>query len=71
VIISINFGASSGLTTLETISNIFLISPNPSNLLTKDFGSNSSKSLKCSPVPIKIIGDSVAATALKEPPPLA
>jgi len=49
----------------------FPISPKPNNLLTKDFGSKSSKSLKCSPVPMKIIGDSVAATALKDPPPLA
>jgi len=33
--------------------------------------SNYSKSSKCSPVPIKIIGLSVAATADKAPPPLA
>jgi hypothetical protein len=34
-------------------------------------GSNYSKSSKCSPVPIKIIGLLVAATADKVPPPFA
>ena len=37
----------------------------------KLFASNTSKSFTCSPVPIKTIGDSVAATALSAPPPLA
>ncbi len=37
----------------------------------KDYGTNGSKSSKCSPDPIKIIGLSVAAIALKAPPPLA
>ncbi len=46
-------------------------SPNPSNLLMKLLGENFSKSKKCSPVPMKIIGLYVAATALKAPPPLA
>jgi hypothetical protein len=32
---------------------------------------NSSKSSKCSPVPIKMIGLEVAATALNAPPPFA
>ena len=47
------------------------ISPRPSNRRTKPLASNGSKSSKCSPVPRKIIGLSVAATALKEPPPFA
>lgn len=37
----------------------------------KLFALNFSKSAKCSPEPIKIIGESVAATALKAPPPFA
>jgi hypothetical protein len=37
----------------------------------KDEASNYSKSSKCSPVPINVIGDSVAATADNAPPPLA
>jgi hypothetical protein len=37
----------------------------------KLLGSNYSKSSKCSPLPMKIIGLSVAATALNAPPPLA
>ena len=37
----------------------------------KLFALNFSKSAKCSPDPIKIIGESVAATALKAPPPFA
>lgn len=46
------------------------ISPIPSNRLIKDFASNDSKSSKCSPVPINIIGLSVAETADKAPPPI-
>jgi hypothetical protein len=46
-------------------------SPRPSNLLTNEPASKVSKSSKCSPVPKKTIGDSVAATAESEPPPLA
>jgi hypothetical protein len=37
----------------------------------KLLASNDSKSSKCSPVPIKIIGDLVAATAERAPPPFA
>lgn len=47
------------------------MSPRPSNLLTNDPASNDSKSSKCSPVPKKTIGDSVADTAESEPPPFA
>ncbi len=43
----------------------------PNSRLIKDPASNYSKSSKCSPVPINVIGDSVAATADKAPPPLA
>lgn len=39
--------------------------------MIKLFALNFSKSVKCSPVPIKAIGLSVAATALNAPPPLA
>jgi hypothetical protein len=39
--------------------------------LTKLEASKVSKSSKCSPVPKKIIGLCVAATALREPPPFA
>mmetsp|Transcript_12725 Transcript_12725/g.31248 ORF Transcript_12725/g.31248 Transcript_12725/m.31248 type:complete len:370 (+) Transcript_12725:420-1529(+) len=46
-------------------------SPMPSSRLTNDRTSKGSKSSKCSPVPIKTMGDSVAATALSAPPPLA
>jgi hypothetical protein len=47
------------------------MSPRPSNLFTNDPASNDSKSSKCSPVPKKTIGDSVADTAESEPPPFA
>ena len=38
------------------------ISPNPKSLFINDLASNYSKSSKCSPVPINIIGLSVAET---------
>uniref|UniRef100_A0A1B0B989 Uncharacterized protein n=1 Tax=Glossina palpalis gambiensis TaxID=67801 RepID=A0A1B0B989_9MUSC len=47
------------------------ISPIPSNLLTKGLVLKGSISSMCSPVPIKMIGDLVAATADNAPPPLA
>uniref|UniRef100_A0A1A9VJ74 Uncharacterized protein n=1 Tax=Glossina austeni TaxID=7395 RepID=A0A1A9VJ74_GLOAU len=47
------------------------ISPIPSNLLTKGLVLKGSISSMCSPVPIKIMGDLVAATADNAPPPLA
>ena len=61
---------------LEDIASFTLvirpeISPRPSNLFTNDPASNDSKSSKCSPVPKKTIGDSVADTAESEPPPFA
>jgi len=49
---------------LTTLNNLDT-SPNPNNLFIKDYASNYSKSLKCSPEPINIMGLSVAATALK------
>lgn len=52
------------------MSKSFEISPIPSNRFIKDFASNDSKSSKCSPVPINIIGLSVAETADKAPPPI-
>ena len=55
----------------DTVVIIPFRSPNPSNRLIKLYALNGSKSSKCSPVPIKIIGLSVAATALRAPPPLA
>jgi len=39
--------------------------------LIKLYASKTSKSSKCSPEPINIIGLSVAATALNAPPPFA
>lgn len=47
------------------------MSPQFKSHLIKLLALNFSKSAKCSPEPIKIIGESVAATALKAPPPLA
>ena len=58
-------------TTLLTLSNNLVMSPSPNNLLMNDEASNYSKSSKCSPKPIKVMGDSVAATADNAPPPLA
>mmetsp|Transcript_36143 Transcript_36143/g.90963 ORF Transcript_36143/g.90963 Transcript_36143/m.90963 type:complete len:263 (-) Transcript_36143:713-1501(-) len=46
-------------------------SPRPHSRLTKDCALKGSKSSKCSPVPMKIIGEFVAATAERAPPPLA
>jgi len=46
-------------------------SPRPRSLLIKPPASKGSRSSKCSPVPMKITGDSVAATAERAPPPLA
>mmetsp|Transcript_45248 Transcript_45248/g.106174 ORF Transcript_45248/g.106174 Transcript_45248/m.106174 type:complete len:267 (+) Transcript_45248:244-1044(+) len=46
-------------------------SPRPRRRDTKDRTWNCSKSSKCSPVPMKTMGDSVAATAESAPPPLA
>lgn len=43
----------------------------PSRRDTNDWGSKGSKSSKCSPVPIKIMGEFVAETADIAPPPLA
>jgi hypothetical protein len=68
---AIRSGYPSILTTSLTVSNSLAISPKPSNLLIKLYGSNYSNSSKCSPKPIKIMGLSVAATADKAPPPLA
>lgn len=51
--------------------NNFPISPIPNNLLTNEDASNYSNSSKCSPVPINIIGLSVAVTADNAPPPFA
>ena len=47
------------------------MSPSPKSRFTNEPASKVSKSSKCSPVPRKTIGDSVAATADREPPPLA
>ena len=47
------------------------MSPNPNRRLTKDPASKGSRSSKCSPVPKNTIGDSVADTAEREPPPFA
>uniref|UniRef100_A0A147BFC8 Putative secreted protein n=1 Tax=Ixodes ricinus TaxID=34613 RepID=A0A147BFC8_IXORI len=47
------------------------MSPMPSSLLMKGFTLKGSKSSMCSPVPMKMIGLCVAATALRAPPPLA
>ena len=46
-------------------------SPRPNSLLMKLLALKGSKSSKCSPVPMKIIGLLVAATAERAPPPLA
>lgn len=48
-----------------------VISPSPNKRLTKEEASNGSRSSKCSPVPRKTIGDSVAEIADNDPPPLA
>ena len=47
------------------------MSPKPKRRLTKEPASKFSRSSKCSPVPKNTIGDSVAATAEREPPPFA
>jgi len=47
------------------------MSPSPKSRFTNEPASKVSKSSKCSPVPRKTIGDSVAATADREPPPFA
>lgn len=65
------FPYSSILTTSVTFSINFFISPIPKSLFIKLSGSNFSKSSNCSPVPIKVIGLSVAATAESAPPPFA
>mmetsp|Transcript_13918 Transcript_13918/g.13912 ORF Transcript_13918/g.13912 Transcript_13918/m.13912 type:complete len:216 (-) Transcript_13918:698-1345(-) len=71
LILFINSGCFSlGIASWTTLKSLS-ISPSPRSLLIKLFASNCSKSSNCSPVPIKIIGDSVAATALKAPPPFA
>lgn len=54
-----------------TFSNKFSISPSPRSLFIKLLALKDSKSSRCSPVPIKTIGLSVAATALSAPPPFA
>ena len=46
-------------------------SPRPSSLDTNGLVSKASNSSMCSPVPMKAMGDLVAATALMAPPPLA
>tara|TARA_B110000503_G_C7057357_1_gene375073 strand:+ start:505 stop:828 length:324 start_codon:yes stop_codon:yes gene_type:complete len=54
---------SSGETASFTTLNNFETSPIPNILFINDYASNYSKSLKCSPDPMKIMGLSVAATA--------
>jgi hypothetical protein len=56
---------------LVTVFMSDLRSPRPRSLLMKDSGSNISRSSNDSPVPKKIIGEPVAATAERAPPPLA
>jgi hypothetical protein len=53
-----------------TVENNLEISPSPRSLFINELASKGSKSSKCSPRPMKIIGLSVAATADKAPPPL-
>mmetsp|Transcript_1311 Transcript_1311/g.4498 ORF Transcript_1311/g.4498 Transcript_1311/m.4498 type:complete len:283 (+) Transcript_1311:245-1093(+) len=56
---------------LFTSSQKPLTSPMPSMRDTNDRALKGSRSSKCSPVPRKMMGDAVAATALSAPPPLA
>jgi len=67
----VKFLTISGVITSFTVSINLPISPTPSSLFTKLCAEKLSKSSKCSPVPIKIIGESVAETAEIAPPPLA
>eukprot|EP00732_Lithocolla_globosa_P006552 Lithocolla_globosa_v1_NODE_7694_length_913_cov_4.515152.p2 type:complete len:150 gc:universal NODE_7694_length_913_cov_4.515152:248-697(+) len=48
-----------------------VMSPQPSKRETNDLTTNGSRSWMCSPVPMKMMGLSVAATALRAPPPFA
>mmetsp|Transcript_8962 Transcript_8962/g.33464 ORF Transcript_8962/g.33464 Transcript_8962/m.33464 type:complete len:220 (-) Transcript_8962:832-1491(-) len=69
--LSNNSGCESMGMTSAILSMKPLQSPRPSNRETNGFASNGSNSSMCSPVPMKMIGDLVAATALMAPPPLA
>lgn len=71
IILLTKFPYSSKFTTSVTFSINFFMSPIPNNLLMKLSGSNFSRSSNYSPVPIKVIGLSVAATAERAPPPFA
>mmetsp|Transcript_12342 Transcript_12342/g.39116 ORF Transcript_12342/g.39116 Transcript_12342/m.39116 type:complete len:220 (-) Transcript_12342:1123-1782(-) len=72
---SASFSSSSGCWSCGITSWILSMnpdqSPRPSSLLTNGLVSKISNSSMCSPVPMKMIGDFVAATADSAPPPLA
>jgi len=70
ILSAIFFCLSSGIASFTVFMSPDM-SPRPSSRLINPLASKGSKSSKCSPVPMKITGDSVAATALKAPPPFA
>mmetsp|Transcript_11955 Transcript_11955/g.35796 ORF Transcript_11955/g.35796 Transcript_11955/m.35796 type:complete len:292 (+) Transcript_11955:454-1329(+) len=70
IISAISGWSSSGTTSWTRSRNPFQ-SALPRRRLTNFFASNASNSCMCSPVPTKVMGDLVAATAEMAPPPLA